>query len=205
MNVEHERENDTGGDWQSLTAQWREQPVSAIDLSALRVEARSRSRRLQLGLATEVLLTVVLVAYLGRAMLTPELPGRVLGLFAAVIVTLLGYQAWSLWIRRRQLRDQGLDARALLSLEIDRARTSIHYWRYGTWIGVLMIVALSAAVALMVLPHIDDARELERLIGGGVGGALAAVGCAVFAWWRGRHMRARITRLRALSDELGRD
>lgn len=205
MNVEQERESDAGRDWQSLTTQWREQPVSAIDLSALRTEARNRSRRLRLALAAEVLLTVVLVAYIGRAMLTPELPGGVFGLFVAVIVLLLGYQSWSLWIRRRQLRDQGLDAAALLTLEIDRARTSIDYWRYGTWIGVLMIVTLSAAVASMVLPHIDDPRELDRMIGGGVGGAVAAVGCAVFAWWRGRQMRARIARLLALRDELDTD
>ena len=205
MNVEHERGNDTGDDWQSLAAQWRAQPVSAIDLAALRVEARSRSRRLQLALAAEVLVTLVLVAYLGRAMLAPQLPGRVVGLLAAVIASLLGYQAWSLWIRRRQLRDHGLDARALLSLEMDRARTSIHYWRYGTWIGVLMLVALSAAVALMVPAHGADAREAARLIAGGVGGAVGAGGCAVFAWWRGRHMRARIARLQALRDELGRD
>ena len=205
MNVEHERDIEAVGDWQSLTAQWREQPINAIDLSALRVEARSRSHRLRLALAAEVLFTVLLVAYIGRAMLTPELPGSVLGLFAAVIVILVGYQAWSLWIRRRQLRDKGLDAAALLSLEIDRARTSIDYWRYGTWIGVLMLVVLAVAVASMVLPQIDDPRELERMVGGGVGGAVGAVGCAVFAWWRGRQMRARIARLQALRDELDTD
>lgn len=203
MNDEHERDN--AGDWQSLTAQWRGQPVSAIDLSALRVEARSRSRRLRLALAAEVLSTVVLVGYLGRAMLTTAVPAGALGLFVAVVVALLGYQAWSLWIRRRQLRDQGLDAVALLSLEIDRARTSIDYWRYGTWIGVLMVVALAAGIASIVLPHVDDPRELERLLGGGVGGALATIGCAVFAWWRGRHMRARLTKLHALRDELARE
>lgn len=203
MNVEHERGSDTAGDWQSLAAQWREQPVATIDLAALRVEARSHGRRLQLALAVEVLFTVVLVAYIGRAMLAPELPGRLLGLFAAVILVLLGYQAWSLWIRRRQLRGPGLDARALLSLEIDRARTSIHYWRYGIWIGVLMLAALWAAVPSMVLPQADD--ELMRVIGGWLGGALATVGCAAFAWWRGRHLRARIARLQALRDELGRD
>lgn len=203
MNVEHER--DTGGDWQSLTAQWREQPISAIDLAALRVEARSRSRRLRLALAAEVLSTGLLVAYIGRAMFAPELPPGARGLFVAVIVILLGYQAWSLWIRRRQLRDQGLDAVALLSLEIDRARTSIAYWRCGTWIGVLMVVALAAAVASMVWPHVDDPRELERMIGGGIGAALTVVGGAVFAWWRGRHTRARIARLHALRDELGGD
>ena len=48
-------------------------------------------------------------------------------------------------------------------------------------------------------------RELGRVIGGGVGGALAAVGCGVFAWWRGRHLRARIAKLQGLRDELGRD
>ena len=123
---------------------------------ALRLEARSRGRRLRLALAAEVLLTVGLVAYIGRAMLAPDLPGNVLGILAAVTLFLLGYQAWSLWIRRRQFRDPGLDAAALLTLEIDRAQTSIHYWRYGTWIGVLMLAALWVAVALMVLPHSDE-------------------------------------------------
>jgi uncharacterized membrane protein YfcA len=205
MNVEHEREQEAGDDWQSLGTQWREQPVHAIDVEALRLEARSRGRRLRLALAAEVLLTVVLVAYIGHAMLAPDLPGRVLAIFAAVTLFLLAYQAWSLWIRRRQLRDPGLDAAALLSLEIDRAQTSIDYWRYGTWLGVLMLAALWVAILVMVLPYTDDDRELGRLIGGGVGGALAGVGCGVFAWWRARHLRARIAKLQGLRDELGRD
>lgn len=204
MSAEQDLIGGNGDEWSSLSQTWQAQAVSAVDVDKLRAETRRRGRQLRWALLAEVLLTLSVQAYLLHVVWPfAKTDGQRWLLGSMMLITLL-YQGWSLWIRRRQLRDEGLGARALLSLNIERARTSIQYWRVGVWVGVLMMAALTFA-PLHVWPAATTDYELGKMAGGWVGGAAASIGCALFAWGYGRRLRARIARLREVLRELGKE
>lgn len=204
MSAEQEVSGGNGNEWSTLSQAWQAQAVSAVDVEKLRAQTRRRGRRLRWALLGEVLLTLGVLAYLLHVVWPfAKTDGQRWLLGSMMFITLLN-QGWSLWIRRRQLRDEGLDARALLSLNIERTRTSILYWGVGVWVGVLMMVALTFA-PLHVWPAATTEYELGKMAGGWVGGAAASVGCALFAWAYGRRLRARVGRLQGLLDELDND
>lgn len=193
--------NDLQHDWQSLGEEWRGQDAPGIDIDALRAEAARRGTKLKLALGLEVATSIAVVAALAVIIGGGTEPRLFNALCVVMTVAVVAFQAWSLWIRRRQLRDEGLDAAALLALESERARTSLRYWRYGMWVG-LVLWLLTCAVGV-TLAWQAGASELGRLIGGMTGGGIGLVLSALMAWYITRKARARLLQLRALQDELG--
>ena len=190
-------------DWLALGEDWRAQPGSGIDVDALRNEVRRRGRRLRWALVNELVAFAMAmglclwVLLSGRAGLAPAV---VIGL----MVLLAGFQAWSLWIRRRQVGDSDLDARAMVDLEIARARTSLRYWRVSIWLSVAIWLALFTLAMLGVwVADTPDDVSADKLAGSLVGAGSVCIGFAIWTWWRGRRTRARLARLHGLQDELG--
>ena len=202
MSAEHEPIGGAGDDWSNLSQTWQAQAVSTIDVDQLRAETQRRSRHLRWALSAEVLMTLGLVAYLAHAAWSLVEPVGARWLLALMIPLLVSYQAWSLWLWRRQLHDEGLDVRELLLLEIKRARTSILYWRVGVWVGVALVAVLSL-LPLTVLPLAATEYGLGKMAGAWVGGVASTMGCAAFAWAYGRRLRAQIARWQRLLGELG--
>jgi len=114
-------------DWQALSDAWRDQATPTIDMDALRREVGKQGRYLRRMLALEVGLTVLLLVFFAWALLRPDntlVEYLLLGGFAFLLIV---YEGFVLWIRRRELSDTGLDAQALLDLEIRRAGTTHLY------------------------------------------------------------------------------
>ena len=193
-------------DWQSLGDEWREQTVSTLDVDALRTEVNRRGRRLRLAMINEVVMCVVALALCAWALRHPGRADIAPAMVIGAMLVLAGFQAWSLWIRRRQLGDRGLDAAAMVALEIERARTSLRYWRMSTWVTLGLWVGLYAAVLSDVMaPELLDPRPLgqfNKWVGSLVGGAFVLLASALWAWWLGRRTGARLVRLRRLQDEM---
>lgn len=193
-------------DWETLGADWRAQAAPKIDVDALRREAGRRGRHLRWALAAEVLVTVTALGILAWAALRPGgevFSPAVLGVVAALLV---GCQGWSLWIRRRQVRDSGLDVRALLQLERDRIFTSLRYWRVNVWVVALAWIGLCAMLLWGLAAPTGDGGvagqsppELAWIV---LANLPVLLGSALFGWWWCRRSRARLARLRALQDAL---
>lgn len=194
---------DKPDDWLALGEDWRAQPGSTIDVDALRAEVRRRGRRLRWAMAHDfagfalAMGLCLWVLLSGRAGLTPAV---VIGLMGV----LGGFQGWSLWSRRRQMGDSGLDARAMVDLEIARARTSLRYWRVSIWLSVAIWLALYvlAMLGVWATDANADAETAHGLAGALIGAGSVGIGFAVWAWWLGRRTRARLLRLHGLRDEM---
>lgn len=197
----------SSGGWDTLAADWRAQPVTAVDAEALQRQVMRRGRRLRWSLGVEALLTTVAIGMCVWA--TFVLEGAVFSPLASLVVigSLLGVQGWSLWTRRRQVRDSGLDVRALLALERDRIQTSLRYWRVNTWLAVaLWCVLCGLLVVVLAAPADGDVGVSSRqLIASVLVNAPVLLGFATFAWWWCRRGRQRLGRLRALQEEIDRD
>jgi hypothetical protein len=184
-------------DWQALGDTWRGQAVPEFDAEAIGREIRRRGRRLRWLVASEAVLTVLMVAlcvWITRQPDTSTMDRAVfLGLGAALIV----YQAGVLWLRRRQLRDDGRSVVDLVDLEIRRTRSGITYWRISLWTAMAMWLALSLVVWFDASDALRAGFWLMVAINAPI--MLAA---AVFVWWRGRKSLARIARFESLRDQL---
>lgn len=193
-------------DWQSLGDEWRGQTVSRVDVNALRAEVDRRGRRLRWAMVNEV---VMCIAALALCLWTLRHPGQA-GIAPAVVIgamlVLVGFQCWSLWIRRRQLGDSGLDAGAMVALEIARARTSLRYWQMSTWVALGLWGGLYAVAMLDIIsPEFRDPRPvypLGKWIGALGASAVVLLASALWAWWLGRRNRARLARLSRLQAEI---
>ena len=193
---------DKPDDWLALGEDWRAQQGSTLDIDALRAEVRRRGRRLRWALISE-LFGFALAMALGVWVLMSEPAGVASAVIIGLLVIVTGFQGWSLWIRRRQVGDSGLDASAMVDLEIDRASTSLRYWRVSIWLSVAMWLALYAVAMLGARVANGNADGVtDKLAGGLVGAGSVGIGFAVWAWWLGRRTRARLLRLRALRDEM---
>lgn len=188
--------------WQALALQWRGQAVDAIDVAALRNEVRRRGRYMGIYLAVEIMATLLVLAWL--VWMFPALDsdrGSAL-LMVALGGVLVFWQGWSVWIRRRQLSGHGLDVGGMLELEIERARTSIRYWRGGMWYGMALWVLL---VGSTVIGDRADGVLLGAISPGVIAvNAATMIGCGIFAWWLGRRNRNRIRILQGLQSQLER-
>lgn len=193
-------------DWATLGADWRAQVAPKIDVDALRREAGRRGRHLRWALTAELLVTAFALGMLTWAALRPG--EAVFSPVALVVVAalLLGGQGWSLWIRRRQVRDSGLDARALLQLERDRIATSLGYWRINVWVAALLWVGMGAMLLWGLAAPTGDGGvagqsppELAWIV---LANLPVLLGSAVFGWWWCRRSRVRLARLRALQDAM---
>ncbi|MGY0557808.1 hypothetical protein [Lysobacter sp. A421] len=194
--------------WNVLAADWRAQATAKIDVEGLRREVVRRGRRLRWMMGAEVLLTTVVIGMCVWATLLVERP-----LFSptgslVVIACVLGVQGWSLWIRRRQVRDSGLNVRALLALERDRIRTSRLYWRVNVWLAVaLWCVLFGVLMQGLVVPADDggSGMSLRQAMASLLVNAPVTLGFATFAWWWCGRGRKRLQRLQALQNALDAD
>ncbi len=197
---------DKHDDWQALGDDWCRQATSAIDIDVLRQEVRKRGRRLRWALVNDLFGFAFAVGLSVWVMLTGRagLPHAVI---IALVVTLCGFQGWSLWIRRRQVSDSGLDAIAMVELEIARARTSLRYWRVSIWLAVAMWLGLYAyaVVSGFTLPVGSGVTDARKLFLGLWAGAATGVCFALWAWWLGRRTQARLARMLWLREELRQD
>ena len=193
--------------WDVLAADWRAQPTAAIDADALRRDVTRHRRRIRAFLALEILLTVLAIGVFAWATFRTDPSLFSPPALAVMVASLSGFQGWSLWIRRRQIRDSGLDVRALLALERERIATSLLYWRVNAWLAVAICVAISGLLLAGVLA--PDAIELPMTPRqAGLSMAINAplvLGLAGFAWWWCRRGRERVARVRELQDELDVD
>lgn len=194
---------DKPDDWLALGDDWRAQATGTVDVDALRAEVRRRGRRLRWALVSE-LFGFALALAVGVWALRSDPAGIAPAVVIGLLLILAGFQGWSLWIRRRQVSDSGLDARAMVELEIDRARTSLRYWRVSIWLSMAMWLALYAVATLgvWVADANADAVTADKWAGILIGAGSVGIGFAVWAWWRGRRTSARLVRLRGLRDEL---
>ncbi|MGY0618212.1 hypothetical protein [Lysobacter sp. A378] len=194
--------------WNVLAADWRAQATAKIDVEGLRREVVRRGRRLRWMMGAEVLLTTVVIGLCVWATLLVERP-----LFSptgslVVIACVLGVQGWSLWIRRRQVSDSGLNVRALLALERDRIRTSRLYWRVNVWLAVaLWCVLFGVLMQGLVVPADDggSGMSLRQAMASLLVNAPVMLGFATFAWWWCGRGRKRLQRLQALQNALDAD
>lgn len=193
-------------DWQSLGNDWRAQTNDPVDLAAMTADVHRRGRRLRLARVAELIASLIAICLCGWAALWAETSGLPRGVPIAGIALVLGCQGWSLWIRRRQCRDSGLDARALLALEQDRILTSRRYWRFNIWVVVLIWIGLAALVLVGTSPSAGGAASslvrpalISLLVNLPV-----VLGFALYAGWSTRRNDARLTRLRRLREELDR-
>ena len=152
-------------DWQTLSDAWRGQATPTIDMDALRRDVGRQGRYLRRMLALEVGCTALLVLLFAWAMTWEQNTLFDYLLFGIGAVVMVAYQGYVLWIRRRELSDTGLDAQALLDLEIRRARTTHRYWRVGMWLGLAIWLVLY--VLLMAGMRLDwDLGRVAGLVGG---------------------------------------
>lgn len=188
-------------DWDALGSDWREQAVPAVDVEALRAEATRQGRRLRWTLVMETAMAVLAMVLLGGIALHESAVPLERWLFGAMALSMIPYQGYVLWRRRHDWSEGGLDAGALVELELRRCAGTEHYWRFGLW-SVLVLWMVIYAV-LMAGLHGDWPREQ-------VSGLLGAVGVNVvlipliglYGLARCRDARRRRERLLALRGQL---
>ena len=164
--------SDKNGDWSALAADWQRQATPPLDIEALRREVDRRGRSLRVMVWLEVVFSFLVV-----------------------------YQSAMVWMRRRDLANTGRDALSLVDLEMRRATTVLHYWRWGMWAGLGLWLALYGFFLAGVLQD----WPTPRLIGLAIGLALNIVvfpAVGLYGWWRSRQARARLARFRALREQL---
>ena len=189
-------------DWAALSADWRSQESPGIDVEALRAEATRRGRTLRRVLALEIVFSALVAVMCAYIALQPRADGFERWLFGGLGVFVVVYQAYMVWLRRREWSEAGLDASALLEVELRRCATTLHYWRLGMWLSLAIWVGLFGLWLYALQAGWPDQR-----VGGLMGGLLANVvllpALGVYGLWRSRQARARCQRLRALRELLG--
>ena len=188
-------------DWQALSDTWRAQATPSIDMDALRREVGKQSRYLRRVLALEVGTTVVMLGFFAWVLMRPDNTVFDYWLFGIGSVVMVLYQGYVLWIRRRELSDTGLDAQALLDLEIRRANTTHLYWRIGMWLGLALWVVLYVAL-LVGLDQGWDKGRVAGLAGGLVANVLVFPLAGLFGYVRCRQATRRRLRYQELLDQL---
>jgi hypothetical protein len=184
-------------DWKALGDTWRDQPVPAIDPEAIGQEIRRRGRRLRWLVGSEALFSVLAVLLCAWIVQRPDTSTVDRWVFIGLGVVLAVYQVGVLWLRRRQLRDDGRNVADLVDLEIRRTRAGITYWRISMWTAMAIWLALS----LVVWFDASDALRRGFFVMIAINGPVM-LAAAIFVWRRGRRSLARIARFEALRDQL---
>lgn len=188
-------------DWDALGSDWREQAVPAVDVEALRAEASRQGRRLRRTLVAETAMAVLALVLLGWIALHEDAAPIERWLFGAMALSMIPYQAYVLWRRRHDWSEAGLDAEALLELELRRCAGTEHYWRFGMW-SVLVLWLVFYAV-LMAGLHGDWPREQVSGLIGATGSQVVMIPLiGVYGLARCRDARLRRERLLALRGQL---
>lgn len=188
-------------DWKSLAEDWQHQPVPGLDMAALRHEVNRRGRALRWVLAGEIALTVVVVLACGLILLDPGAGRLEQLLFSAMALFLVGYQAFMIRLRMRDLEAPGLDAPALVELEMRRCRTTLGYWRIGMWTAVGLWTVLYAVMLAGAMQ--DWPLRLVAGLAGGLGiNVLLFPLMGLYGVWSCRRARGRLHRYQALREQL---
>ncbi|KFL37555.1 hypothetical protein [Arenimonas donghaensis] len=186
-------------DWDALSATWQQQATQTIDVEALRREAVRRGRTLRLTVWLETGLTALVVLVCAVVALAPSSDAFERGLFAGLAVLMTAYQAYMVWLRRREWSEAGLDATALLDLELRRCATTLYYWRFGMWSVLGLWLALFGAW-LWMIGQPDPNASAEGLMGGLYANVVVIPAIGVYGLWRSRQARRRRERLLALRN-----
>lgn len=188
-------------DWKSLAETWQHQPVPGLDVAALGREVKRRGKALRWVIVGEIAMTVLVVLACLMILLMPDADLFEQLLFSALGLFLVGYQWFMVRLRVRDLEKPGLDALAMVDLEIRRGLTTLSYWRLGMWTGLGLWVVLYGVVLLGW--QLD--WSYKRVVGLGGGLAINVVlfpAMGIYGWWRCRRERARLARYHALRDQL---
>ena len=188
-------------DWKSLSETWQAQPAPGIDVAAVRREATQRGRSLRFKVWTEVAMVVLYLLFSVWIVQRPESDTFERIMFTSLSVFLVTYQAYVMWLRRRELFDAGLDVHSLVDLELRRANTTLHYWRFGMWTATAAWIALYV-VALIGMHGNWPLSNVAGLAGGLLGNLLVTPAIGLFGVWRCRRESARIARYRDLQAQL---
>lgn len=188
-------------DWDSLGSEWREQIVPAVDVEALREEATRQGRRLRWTLVAETALAALATLMLGWIALREGALPAERWLFGALALSMIPYQGYVLWRRRHDWSEAGLDAEALVELELRRCAGTEHYWRFGMW-SVLVFWVLIFAM-LMAGLHGDWPIEQVSGLVGALGANLVMIPLiGIYGLARCGGARQRRERLLALRQQL---
>ena len=189
-------------DWDALSAAWQQQDAPAIDVEALRREASRRGRTLRRTVWLETGFTALVVLLCALIALSPGSDGFERGLFGVLAVLMTAYQAYMVWLRRREWSEAGLDAAALVELELRRCATTLYYWRFGMWSVLVLWIGLYA-FWLAALAQSGPGPRVDGLMGGLYINVLVIPAMGVYGLWRSRQARQRRERLRALREQAG--
>lgn len=189
-------------DWDALSAAWQQQDAPAIDVEALRREASRRGRTLRRTVWLETGFTALVVLLCALIALAPDSDGFERSLFGVLAVLMTAYQAYMVWLRRREWSEAGLDANALLDLELRRCATTLYYWRFGMW-SVLVLWLGLYVFWLWLLTQDGEPSRAAGLVGGLYINVLVIPAMGVYGLWRSHQARQRRERLRALREQAG--
>lgn len=188
-------------EWSVLSEDWRGQEQSTLDLEALRAEAARQGRRLRRVLVLETVFAALVVVWMFSIALRPDADAFEFWLFGGVGASLVPYQAYFVWMRRREWSEAGLDGEALLALEQRRCLTTQRYWRLGMWAGLVLWAGLFGLMMVGMQAMWRDAH-----VGGLYYGLLANLvfipAMGAYGVWRSRGARRRCERLAKLRELL---
>lgn len=188
-------------DWDAMGSDWRGQAVPNIDVDALRAEAAQQGRRLRRTLVLETLLAACSMVFLGWIALRPDARPIETWFLGGMALLMLPYQAYVIWLRRREWSEAGLEVDALLDVEIRRCRTTLHYWRFG--MASVMVIWLGMHGAMWLTMWLAGPLELVTdLVNLQVGYAVMIPLVGLFGVRRCRQVRARLARLAELEAQL---
>lgn len=188
-------------EWGALAEDWRHQEMPALDLESLRAEATRQGRRLRRVLVLETVFAAVVVGAMFWIALKPGADAFEFWLFGGLGAFLVPYQAYVLWLRRREWSEAGLDGGALLDLEQRRCRTTRRYWRTGMWAAVAIWLGLYGLFLHAMQVPWPEAR-VGGLMGGLVANVLLMPAMGAYGVWRSNGARDRCARLEQLQAQL---
>lgn len=188
-------------DWESMGSDWRGQDVPRIDVDALRAEAGRQGRRLRIMLVLETLLAVVTVVFLAWVALRANAKPVESWVAGSLALFMIPYQAYVVWLRRREWSEAGLGVEALIDIEQRRCTTTLHYWRFGMYSVLGLLLALHAAMWVAMVWG-DSAELVHDLLNMQVGAAVTMPFVGLYGVHRCRLARERCQRLAALAEQL---
>lgn len=187
--------------WDALDTLWRSQGVAPPDLDRLQREARARGWRLRAVVAVEWLALLVATWMVGRFFVLRPGWQTVDTLVLALYAFAAGFGLWTAHNRRGLWQERALAPRALVEREIERARSSLRFWRMNSLVTGLMFVVLAAAglaeAAGVLAPPGRGSWSTAAL----VNLPLVVVSLVVHLS-RSRTLGARLERLRGLAEQL---
>lgn len=188
-------------DWDAMGSDWRGQAVPAIDVEALRAEAAQQGRRLRLMLVLETLTALFAVVFLGWIALRPDAKPIETWFFGSMGLLMVPYQAYVLWLRRREWSEAGLEVDALLDVESRRCKTTLHYWRFGMYsvLGIWFSMHVAMWLGMISGWSLETVSALMNLQ---VGYTVMIPLVGLYGIHRCNLARTRIRRLAALQEQL---